>query len=467
MIASGLLMAETLLVVDDDAAARYALTRVFEKDYRVVEAGDVAEARLKLRSFHPSVLLLDFSLPGEDGLTLLREIGTASGAPAVVMITAHGSERVAVEAMKAGAYDYLAKPYDVDELRMVVGRALERQGLRTEVSALRERLAAEGQFGRMIGMSGAMRELFVIAARVAETDLPVLLLGESGTGKDLLAQEIHARSGRARQRMVAFNCAAVPETLVESELFGYVKGAFTGATNSRPGRFELAQGGTLFLDEIGDMAPATQAKILRAAESGTVERLGDARAVRVDVRLISATNQDLQTAIQENRFRQDLYYRLAGVTLCLPSLRQRRSDIPLLVEQFWVELQRRYGRPGPRLTREALLSLEQASWPGNVRQLRNAVERLFVLARGDDVDKDDVAAALTSGPASAAPPMDVPDVGDYREARRGFEIAYLTQKLRENQGNVTRTAAAIGLERQSLQEKVKQLGIEVERSKTG
>ncbi len=459
-------MAETLLVVDDDAAARYALTRVFEKDYRVVEAGDVAEARLKLRSFHPSVLLLDFSLPGEDGLTLLREIGTASGAPAVVMITAHGSERVAVEAMKAGAYDYLSKPYDVDELRMVVGRALERQGLRTEVSALRERLAAEGQFGRMIGMSGAMRDLFVIAARVAETDLPVLLLGESGTGKDLLAQEIHARSGRARQRMVAFNCAAVPETLVESELFGYVKGAFTGATNSRPGRFELAQGGTLFLDEIGDMAPATQAKILRAAESGTVERLGDARAVRVDVRLISATNQDLQTAIQENRFRQDLYYRLAGVTLCLPSLRQRRSDIPLLVEQFWVELQRRYGRPGPRLTREALLSLEQANWPGNVRQLRNAVERLFVLARGDDVDKDDVAAALTSGPASAAPPVDASDVGDYREARRSFEIAYLTQKLRENQGNVTRTAAAIGLERQSLQEKVKQLGIEVERNKT-
>ena len=459
-------MAETLLVVDDDAAARYALARVFQKEYRVIEAEDATQARAKLSSERPDLVLLDYNLPGEDGLVLLREIGGAAAAPAVIMLTAHGSERVAVEAMKAGAYDYLSKPYDVDELRMVVGRALERQGLRTEVSALRERLAGEGQFGRMIGMSGAMRELFVIAARVAETDLPVLLLGESGTGKDLLAQEIHARSGRARQRLVAFNCAAVPETLVESELFGYVKGAFTGATNSRPGRFELAQGGTLFLDEIGDMAPATQAKILRAAESGTVERLGDARAVRVDVRLISATNQDLQTAVQEGRFRQDLYYRLAGVTLCLPSLRQRRSDIPLLVEQFWAELQRRYGREGPRLTREALLSLEQANWPGNVRQLRNAVERLFVLARGDDVDKDDVAAALTSGPASAARPADASDVEDYREARRSFEVAYLTQKLRENQGNVTRTAAAIGLERQSLQEKVKQLGIEVERNKT-
>ncbi len=459
---SRLLMPETLLVVDDDAAARYALARVFEKEYRVVEAEDTTQARTKLGSEHPDVVLLDYNLPGEDGLVLLREISMVSGGPAVVMITAHGSERVAVDAMKAGAYDYLTKPYDVDELRMVVSRALERQRLRTEVSSLRERLAAEGQFGRMIGMSGAMRELFVMAARVAETDLPVLLLGESGTGKDLLAQEIHARSRRARQRLVAFNCAAVPETLVESELFGYVKGAFTGATNSRPGRFELAQGGTLFLDEIGDMAPATQAKILRAAESGTVERLGDVRTVQVDVRLISATNQDLESAIEQGRFRQDLYYRLAGVSLHLPPLRQRRDDIPLLVEQFWADLQRRYDRVGPRLTREALLSLEQADWPGNVRQLRNAVERLFVLARGDDVNKEDVAAAAASGPSAPPPPTDALEVADYREAKRRFETAYITQRLRENQGNVTRTAAAIGLERQSLQEKIKQLGIDRE-----
>jgi len=241
-----------------------------------------------------------------------------------------------------------------------------------------------------------------------------------------------------------------------------VKGAFTGATGSRPGRFELAQGGTLFLDEIGDMAPATQAKILRAAESGMIERLGDARAVRVDVRLISATNQDLQTAVQQGRFRQDLYFRLAGVTLNLPPLRRRQEDIPLLVESFWEELRRKYNRPGPELTREALLSLEQAPWPGNVRQLRNAVERLFVLARQDRVSKDDVAAAVASGPAMASAGDALLDINDYREARRRFEASYLSQKLREHQGNVTRTAAAIGLERQSLQEKIKQLGIERE-----
>jgi DNA-binding NtrC family response regulator len=454
-------MPYALLVVDDDPAARYALTRVFQGEYRIIEADSVAGARAKLSSARPDVILLDYNLQGEDGLVLLRELGNAPEEPAVIMITAHGSERVAVEAMKAGAYDYLAKPYDVDELRLVVSRAVERQQLRTEVHVLRERLAGEGQFGRMTGASAAMRDLFLLAERVAQTDLPLLLLGESGTGKDLLAQEIHARSQRARGRFVALNCAAMPETLVESELFGYVKGAFTGATSSRPGKFELAQGGTLFLDEIGDMAPATQAKILRAAESGVVERLGGDRGLQVDVRLISATNQDLQSAIQQGRFRQDLYYRLAGASLFLPPLRQRREDIPLLVERFWEELSRKYERPGPELTREVLLSLEQAAWPGNVRQLRNAVERLFVLGRQDRLTKDDVTSAFNTGvggPVTADDDILAP--GDYREARRQFEIAYLTRKLQENQGNVTRTAAAIGIERQSLQEKIKKLGIE-------
>jgi DNA-binding NtrC family response regulator len=457
---SALAMPNTILVVDDEPAARYALARVFQEEFRVTEAASVAEARESVVAERPDVILLDYNLPGEDGLALLREIGNAPEAPAVIMITAHGSERVAVEAMKAGAYDYLAKPYDVDELRLVVSRALERQQLRSEVSVLRERMAGEGQFGRMIGASRAMRELFRLAEQVAETDLSLLLLGESGTGKDMLAQEIHTHGLRATQRFVALNCAAVPETLVESELFGYVKGAFTGATGSRAGKFELAQGGTLFLDEIGDMAPATQAKILRAAESGVVERLGDHRTLRVDVRLISATNQDVQAAIQQGRFRQDLYFRLAGITLYLPPLRQRREDIALLVERFWSELSRKYGRPSPELARDALRSLEEAPWPGNVRQLRNTMERLFVLARCDLVGPEDVAAALETGPTAVTATGDVFAPADFREARRLFEITYLTRKLRENQGNVTRTAAAIGLERQSLQEKIKKLGIE-------
>ena len=443
-------MARTLLVVDDEPSARYALRRACEAHYGVAEAGSVAEARERLAARRPDIVLLDYNLPGEDGMVLLRELSAAPDSPAVIMITAHGSERVAVEAMKAGAYDYLAKPYELDELRLVVARALERQELRGEVLDLRERLAAEGQFGRMVGAAAAMRDLFVTADRVAQTDLPVLLLGESGSGKDLLAQEIHARSPRSRERFVALNCAALPETLVESELFCYEKGAFTGATASRAGKFELASGGTLFLDEIGDMPLAIQAKILRAVESGSLERLGGASTVRIDVRLIAASHQDLPAAIREGRFRQDLYFRLAGVSLRLPSLRERRDDIPPLAERFWCELRRKYGRNGPDLGRDALLRLERASWPGNVRQLRSAVERYFVLG---DLD----AALEAPAPSSAgAGPL---DEADFREARRQFEIEYLTRKLREHGGNVTRTAQAIGLERQSLQEKIKQLGI--------
>ena len=447
----------TILVVDDEPGARYALARVFRPEYRVVEAGSVEEAREQLRAERPVVILLDYNMPGEDGLVLLREAGGPE-APAVVMITAHGSERLAVEAMKAGAYDYLSKPYELEELRLVVGRVIERQELRTEVHGLRERLAAEGWFGQMVGASDVMRELFQTAERVAQTDLPVLVLGESGTGKDLLALEIHARSPRAKKRFVALNCATLPKTLVESELFGYEKGAFTGATTSRPGKFELGHGGTLFLDEIGDMDPSTQAKILRAAESGVVERLGSAKATPVDVRLISATNQELRSAIREGRFREDLYFRLAGVTLYLPPLRNRRDDIPLLVEHFWSNLQRKYGRQGPELTREALAQLEQAPWPGNIRQLRNTVEHLFVLAGQEKVEEVETALGPPDTAYSSAPdgPLAAPD---FREARRLFEAEYLARQLREHGGNVTRTAAAIGLERQSLQEKIKKLGI--------
>jgi DNA-binding NtrC family response regulator len=452
--------AHTLLVVDDEAASRYSVSRVFQSLYRIVEAASVAEARERLQSDRPDIVLLDFNMPGEDGMVLLQELRPDPDAPAVIMITAHGSERVAVEAMKAGAYDYLAKPYELDELRLVVSRAIEHQELRRELHGLREQLAGEGQFGRMVGASAAMRELFQNADRVAQSDLPVLLLGESGTGKDLLAQEIHARSPRSKKRLVALNCAALPETLVESELFGYEKGAFTGATTARAGKFELADGGTLFLDEIGDMDPATQAKILRAVESGAVERLGGSRPIAVDTRIISATNQELQAAIRESRFREDLYFRLAGVTLYLPPLRQRREDIPLLIERLWSSQQGKYKKQGPELTREALAALEGSSWPGNVRQLHNVIERLFVMTGGEKVTAADVTAALGPGSPAATSSLEGPlSAPDLREGRRLFEVEYLTRKLREYGGNVTRTAKEIGIERQSLQEKIKKLGI--------
>lgn len=452
-------MPQTLLVVDDEAAARFALKRAFEAQYEVLEAETVEAARRAMRAGNPQVMLLDYTLPGEDGMALLKELNAGVHSPAVIMITAYGSERIAVDAMKSGAFDYLPKPYDLEELRLVVERAFEHEAMRRELQDLRDRLAGEGQFGRMVGDSPAMREVFLMAERVAQTDLPVLILGESGTGKDLLAQEIHARSARGRGRLVALNCAALPEQLVESELFGYEKGAFTGAAGARPGTFELATGGTLFLDEIGDMTPATQAKILRAAETGMVERLGASRPAQVDVRIVAATNQDLETAIRQGRFRQDLYFRLAGMTLYLAPLRQRREDIPLLVESFWGDLRRKYKREGPELTREAMMLLSGSDWPGNVRQLRSAVERLFVLARSERVTAADVKMAAESLPFGGAKSEPYLEAADFREARKLFEMEYLTRKLREHGGNVTRTAAAIGLERQSLQEKIRQLGI--------
>jgi DNA-binding NtrC family response regulator len=453
-------MPRTLLVVDDEEAARYALRRIFAGEYKVLEADSVRQARSILEREPPDVILLDYGLPGEDGMQLLQETVASTLAPAVIMITAHGSERLAVEAMKTGAYDYLVKPYDIDEIRLAVEHAIEWQDLKAEVSGLRDRLAGEGDFGGMSGVSRSMRELFQTAQRVAASDLPVLILGESGTGKDLLAREIHSRSARSRQRFVALNCAALPESLVESELFGHEKGAFTQALAAHPGKFEQAGRGTLFLDEIGDMDLGTQAKILRAVESGSIERLGGTQPVPVDVRLISATNKSPETAIREGRFRQDLYFRLAAVTLFIPPLRDRREDIPSLVTRFWQDAQKKYARPGPELMPGAILRLQEEAWPGNVRQLRSTVERLFVLATRERADAEAVAAVLqplkqvesSSSDAIFAP-------ADFREARRRFEAEYIARKLRENAGNISRTAEAVGLARQHLQEKIKDLGI--------
>jgi transcriptional regulator with PAS, ATPase and Fis domain len=287
----------------------------------------------------------------------------------------------------------------------------------------------------------------------------VLLLGESGTGKDLLAQEIHLRSGRARGPFVALNCAAFPETLVESELFGYERGAFTGAVRAKAGKFEEAHRGTLFLDEIGAMDAGVQPKLLRAAEQGLIHRLGG-EAVRVDVRLISATNSALEEAMKKGEFREDLYYRLAGVVLRLPPLRERRDDVLLLAERFWGELERKYRPQGPKLTQEALLRLRAAPWPGNVRQLRSALEKLFVLSRGGFVTGADVDLALELHREPApGPPQDAFAAQDFRQACKLFEAEYLRRKLDEHGGNVTRCAAAIGIERQTLQEKIRRLGI--------
>jgi DNA-binding NtrC family response regulator len=386
--------------------------------------------------------------------------------PLAIMITAYSTAKVAVDAMKAGAYDYLTKPFEIDELRLVVSRALEKIDLERENRDLRKQIAVDGQFGRLLGKSSRMQQLFATADQVAAADVTVLIHGESGTGKELLAREMHERSPRKKAAFVAVNCAALPDTLIESELFGHEKGAFTGASEQRKGKFELAHGGTLFLDEIGDMNPLTQAKVLRAIEERRIERLGGSASIACDVRLISATHKDLSTEVEAGHFRQDLFYRLKVVTLDIPPLRQHREDLPLLIQSFVSMFAARHKKPDLSLSSEALERLSEHLWPGNVRELRNVIEGCVVLNRSGTIQASDLpvevrlpvrAGSLNVSVAAGAQSfLDLP----YKEAKRKFEVDYIAARLQENNGNVSRTAVQIGLHRQSLQQKLRELGIE-------
>jgi len=453
----------SILIVDDDSTARYGMRRVLEDNYRVLEAESAAAARRLLAAESPGLLLLDIEMPEGSGLDFLRELKAQEKSPAVIMITAYGSEKIAVEAMKSGAYDYLPKPFEVDELRLVVEKALDHLDLAEENLRLKRQLTSEGQFGAMLGATEPMRQLFELADRVAAADVTVLIEGESGTGKELLAREIHRRSNRGAKPFVALNCAALPEHLIESELFGYEKGAFTGATSQKRGKFELAHGGMLFLDEVGDMSLATQARLLRVLETRKFERLGATTSLEVDVRVLSATNKDLTAEIAKQTFREDLYYRLRVVLLKLPPLREHKEDIPLLVEEFCQMLAAKHRRGRITVSREALAMLMSCDWKGNVRELKNVLEGAIVISRDDVLQPEDMPADFLARQVPEAGPASFLAAGDYREAKRQFEIAYIKTKLREHGGNVTRTAAAIGLHRQSLQEKLRELGIQAER----
>src|ERR1700693_4853584 len=454
---------KTILVVDEESAARYGLRRALEAKYRIAEADSAEAAREALPRERPGLVLLDVVLPGQDGISFLRWMREQGSEVPVLMISALDTAKTAVEALQVGAADYLVKGFELEELRQRVANLLKLATLEKENDTLRRRLTTEGQFGQMIGRSAEMRRAFEMADRVAPTDSTVLILGESGTGKDLLAQEIHARSPRNGRAYVAVNCAALPETLIESELFGYERGAFTGAAQQKKGRFEQASGGTLFLDEIGDMNPVTQSKVLRALENRTVERLGGTQSIPVDVRVISATHRNLPLAIRDGKFREDLFYRLRVVTIELPPLRAHKEDIPLLVEAFLQLHGARLGRKA-RLTKEGHDALVRYDWPGNVRELKNALERSMVLSRGEEIGIGDLPEALAKGsPVIPQSGGDVADHGlsetDFLEAKRKFEIAYLLRQLAAHRWNISRTAATIGLHRQSLQEKLRELGI--------
>jgi DNA-binding NtrC family response regulator len=454
---------KTILIVDDEPAARYGMRRGLESKYRVAEAESAATAREALRREDPDLVLLDVVMPDEDGISFLKWMREQGSELPVLMVSALDTAKTAVEALRLGAADYLVKGFELEELRQRVANLLKLTTLERENQALRRQLTSEGQFGQMIGRTAEMRRAFGMADRVAGTDSTVLILGESGTGKDLLAREIHARSPRSGKAYVAVNCAALPETLIESELFGYERGAFTGAMHQKKGKFELASGGTIFLDEIGDMNPVTQAKVLRVLENRTIERLGGAQSIPVDVRVISATHRNLATEIRAGKFREDLFYRLRVVTVELPPLREHKEDISVMAAAFLQMHGARLGRAA-RLTAEALTALEKYDWPGNVRELKNALERSIVLCRGEEIGIADLpeevarGETIASGSAAGNEGAGLTEK-DFREAKRKFEVAYLTKQLADHRWNVSRTAATIGLHRQSLQEKLRELQI--------
>jgi two-component system response regulator AtoC/two-component system nitrogen regulation response regulator NtrX len=460
-------MSARVLVVEDEKAIQLALRGLLRRDGYDVDLADTGEDALRKLGEKPyDLVLTDLALGrGISGMDVLRASKEARAETAVVMITAHGNEKVAVEAMKQGAEDYVPKPFDNEELRVVVRRALERTQLQREHRMLLERVERETSFENLIGQGRAMKQIFEIVQKVAETDLSVLVRGESGTGKELVAQALHQRSARRAKPFVAVNCAAISKELVESELFGHEKGAFTGADARRVGKFEAANGGTIFLDEIGDMAPETQAKVLRVLQEKSFEPVGGNRVVQVDVRVVAATHRDLEAEVESGRFREDLYYRLKVVEMTLPPLRERLEDVPLLVEKFVHQVAERLGREPKHASNEALTRLMRHPWRGNVRELRNTIERAAVLASKAEIEPEDLALdgePLPVNHTNAGLPPGVP----FRDAKRitveSFERAYLVKALREHGGNVSRTAEAIGMVRQSLQQKIRELDLRSE-----
>jgi DNA-binding NtrC family response regulator len=459
-------MTISILIVDDEAAARYGMRRALEKEgYRILEAETTSKADEFLRSEPISVVLLDVRLAAESGLDYLPSLVSRANAPSVIIITAHGSERMAVEAIKKGAFDYLAKPFDVEELRIHARNAVESYVLRTENERLRKELLGSSSMGRLIGSSPAMQKIFSLIERVAPTEVNVLITGESGTGKEEVAREIHARSRVSTGPFVAVNCAAMPLELIESELFGHEKGAFTGAAGKRVGKFEAANNGTLFLDEIGDMGLETQAKVLRVIEDKHFQRLGSNETLISNARIISATNKKLERLAEQGKFREDLYYRLCVVQIELPPLRERKSDIPALIESFKTRYSVAYRSQPLTLSKETLRVLLEYDWPGNIRQLKNSIERAVVLTEKEQITLDVLPQEILSKNLKSKDVEAMDDaitivVGeDFKDARKDFERKYIEKCLERSSGNITRAAAILGMHRQSLQQKIKELGL--------
>ncbi|MCY1016917.1 sigma-54-dependent transcriptional regulator [Pyxidicoccus sp. MSG2] len=456
-----------VLVVDDKENMRKLFARILGDAYAVTEAADGTQALARLAEREFDVVVTDIQMPGADGFAVLREVKRRAPDTQVVLVTAYASIPKAVEAIKEGAYDYLSKPFDPDEVALLVARALEQRRQRKDAAGLKSRLATAPDLHGLLGSSAAMRSLHALLSQVAVRDLTVLLTGETGTGKELAARAVHAESPRKAKPFVAVNCGALPADLVESELFGHAKGAFTGATMAKAGLFEEAHGGTLFLDEIGDLPLPVQVKLNRALQEKEVRRVGTTSPVKVDARVVAATHRDLAAEVAAGRFREDLYYRLNVVTVRLPALRERREDIPLLALHFLS----RAGRPELEgFLPEALRALTAYAWPGNVRQLENAVARAAAVAQGPTIGVDDLPPELGAArvaESGGAPAGGVPAEAlaklPYREAvdsaRDAVSREYLSALMQEFGGNVTHAAERAGMERESLHRLLKRYGV--------
>jgi two-component system nitrogen regulation response regulator NtrX len=454
-----------VLIIDDEAAIRDSLKMILEYEgYDVLTAATGEDGIAQTEREAPDLVFLDVKMPGMDGLEVLSRLRGTNETLPVVIISAHGTAATALEAGRLGAFRFIEKPLTKDYVLDAVREGLELGLLRKENRTLRSALEVRHQ---LVGESTSLKQAMEQVRRAAPTSATVLILGESGVGKELIARAIHRSSLRARERFIQVNCAAIPEELIESELFGHERGAFTGATEKQVGKFEMADKGTIFLDEVGDMSAKTQAKVLRVLQEGEVERLGSSRTIKVDVRVIAATNKDLEEEIQEGRFREDLYFRLSVIPISVPPLRERLDDIPALVQHFVAQFSRENNRRPVRFTPAAIDVLRQARWRGNIRELKNLVERLLIMSDREVIDADDVRAVarLDGRPASApaGPSMSTAGApGTLREFKEWSERAFLVEKLREQDWNISKTAEVIDTPRSNLYKKLEQYGIKQE-----
>ncbi len=449
-------MTERVLVVDDEKNMRWVLAQALEgAGFEVAQASDGKEALAAVAEVEPDLMVLDHKMPRPDGMEVLRRLRAGGNTFPIIMLTAHGNVAQAVEAMKAGANEYLTKPFDLEELKIAIEKALTVSNLAAEVERLREELDREYDVEGIVAADSAMLDVLENVQKVAPTNATVMIYGESGTGKELVARATHRLSPRADKPFVSVSAGALPETLLESELFGYEKGAFTGAVTAKPGRFEMANGGTLFLDEIGDIAPSVQVKLLRVLQEKRFERLGGTRTIEVDVRVVAATNKDLQQMIADGDFREDLFYRLNVVPVTLPPLRSRAGDIPLLVAHFLEKL-----NAGKKtISQEAMEALAAYKWPGNIRELENTIERIVILTQGDKIGIDDLPLEIRLNTGACPAPMQgfvLPEDGvDLEEV----ELDLVRQALERAGGSGPKAAKLLGLTAKTLEARMQRLGL--------